>query len=125
MGKKKKAKNYPDYCISQQQVEVLVQALAVAPIPGLSSYQDITHQAYIQEGALVLVSTLLRSNPEAYRPAINKTNFDSNGYVYRSSEGLVIKTAAPFPDPKYQNQVRAQVSVHNDTIERLLRLILA
>jgi hypothetical protein len=127
MARKKKAKSYPDHCISTQQIEDLAHALASSTdsIHPLSGFQNITHQAYIQEGLLVLVSTFLIANPEAHRQNINKANFDSNGYVCRSPEGLTIKTAAPFPDQKYRDQVFAQASAHNDTIKRLLRLVLA
>lgn len=126
MGKKKKQKSYPAQHIPAQGLEDLIISLdsSTATSFPLPSPEGITHQAYIQEGSLGLVTTFPVANPEACRVHINKVNFDACGYVCRTQEGLRITTAAPCPDKKYQNQVRAQVAAHNDTIDRLLRLIL-
>jgi len=133
MGRKKKARSYPSHHIPDRNLEDLVLALAdstATSFPLSDDYENketpvvpgIVHFAFVQEGTLVLVTSF--PNPGASRAHINKANFESSGCVCRSREGVVIKTAALCPDRKYASQVQAQVSAHNDTIDRLLRLVL-
>ena len=128
MGSKKKNSSkkthstfyIPETCVKDVVAEIERKTNLSFPI---STSDRVFHQAIIEENVLKLESRLPVANTDAYYRCVNAVNLNCCGYVCREGEMLVVTTPGVFMDRLEEEQVKAQVEVHNETLGELLRLL--
>lgn len=128
MGSKKKNSSkkthstyyIPEACVKDVVAKIEREKNLSFPI---STPNRVFHQAIIEENVLKLESRLPVANTDACCRCVNAVNLNCCGYVCREAEMLVVTTPGVFMDRLEEEQVKAQVEVHNETLGELLRLL--